>query len=176
VKLFHRKPKRAEEKPHFRFYPGAYEDGGPLVASLETCGCCGEPCVWKYTGNVYAREKVTVCAGCIAADNLSNVFKDGYSLHDVELEQDVEDTLNDELFGRTPGVACFNPFEWPVADGAPMVFVGYGENLTKDPDAIAATKIAFTELGWHGDSRPSTYTLLFRPLNGGAMRAVIDLD
>ena len=176
IDLFRRKPQRNDERPSFRFYPGAYEEGGPLKASNRTCDCCGKPCVWEYIGNIYGQGEAVVCAGCIAAGNLGTVFPKGYSLHDIELEQTVPDALSDELLGRTPGVACYNPFNWPVSGGAPMVFVGYGEALAKDPEAIAATQAAFNALGWDDAAAPSSYALLFRPLHGGAMRAVIDLD
>ncbi|WP_158586838.1 CbrC family protein [Aurantiacibacter zhengii] len=176
MRLFGRKLRRKEEKPHFRFYPGAYAEGGPLVASAKPCDCCGQPCVWEYTGNIYASTDATVCAGCIAAGYLGQIFKDGYSLDDIELETEVGQALSSELFERTPGVACFDPFEWPVADDAPMAFIGYGADFEKDSEAVRATTSAFSKLGWDDQTGPSDYALLFRPLGGGPMRAVIDLD
>ncbi|MGB7372840.1 CbrC family protein [Pontixanthobacter sp.] len=176
MRFFRKKPVRLEEKPDFRFYPTAYDNGGPLVASLDKCDCCRNRCVWKYTGNIYAQGEAIVCAGCIAAGNLNTLFAKGYSLHDIELESDVEQNVGDELFDLTPGVACFNPFEWPVANRMPLAFIGYGETLKECEEATKATEAAFAKIGWPDEKGPSNYALLFRPITGGPMRAVIDLD
>ncbi len=179
MKLFRKKPKREEEKPLFRFYPGAYDEGGPLIVSEDRCDCCGNPCVWKYAGNIYAREKFAVCAGCIGSGAIQSLFaKDGYSLHDIEFEFEVPRELADEVLERTPGVACFNPFVWPIHNGKPMVFIGYGDSpkLAKNAAAIEATENAFRALGAEGVSGPSPYALIFQELGGEVLRAVIDMD
>ena len=95
-------------KPHFRFNPGAY-DNGAFEQSLDLCAACGRPCVWKFVGIVYAEgPQPIVCARCIADGGLGRIVRD-YSLHDMEFEDDVDDDLADEVdaevqaFGRQQG-------------------------------------------------------------------------
>jgi len=54
------------------------------------------------------------------------------------------------LLERTPGVACFNPFEWPVLDSMPMAFLGYGEDegLLAIDAVRSAINETFAEVGW----------------------------
>lgn len=166
------------DKPVFRFYPGAYDDG-VLVASDETCASCGQRCGWAYTGLVYARVEVgATCARCLAAGTIDlGSDPHGYALHDILLES-VPDDLLDEVERRTPGVSCFNPFDWPVHDGAPMVFLGHGESkaLWRDPDLQAAMKAAWHELTGDELTGPTSYLLVFRSLDGTHTTAVLDLD
>jgi uncharacterized protein len=165
------------DQPHFRFYPGAYEKGGPFEASADVCDVCARPCSWKYTGNIYAKERPVVCARCIANGELGR-FLGGkrFSLHDIELNG-AEPSLEDEVLRRTPGVACFNPFEWPVLDGKPLAFAGYGgdERLLAIPAVRSAVETAFDEIGQTFDG-PTSYALIFKEIDGERYRAVIDLD
>ena len=168
------------DQPHFRFNPGAYRDARSLKASDDRCDVCALPCEWKYTGNVYALKRPAVCARCIASGALATFLADGhFALHDVELDE-ADPALEAELLQRTPGVACFNPFEWPVLDGRPLASIGSGPEagVVDNPDAQAAIAAAYEEMGW-GDveSNPSDpYALVFKELDGGRYRAVIDLD
>ena len=47
----------SDDQPYFRFNPGAYEDGRSFERSSDVCEVCSRPCVWKYTGGVYATEE-----------------------------------------------------------------------------------------------------------------------
>lgn len=174
------KPKRSQTKPHFRFYPGAYADGGPFELSDTACEACDQPCTWRYTGGVLALlPPQNICAGCIAAGNLDKLLDNRrYQLADIDIEDEtVSETLAQELLNRTPGVASFNPFVWPCMDNIPMAYVGTGDDqvLASDPAAIEATRVAFAAIGWD-DNGPSPYALIFRELDGERLRAVIDLD
>ena len=166
----------SEEQPHFRFNPRAYEPGRAFEASDRICGNCARPCVWEHTAGVYARKPTILCARCIAAGSLETVLGGRYSFHDGEVEEGCDPALEVELLERTPGVACFNPFEWPVIDGVPLAFLGYGEDeaLLGIPAVEAAMAAAFDELGW--DAGPSPYALIFRALDGETYRVVVDLD
>jgi hypothetical protein len=42
----------ADDKPFFRFHPGAYERGS-FMASERTCQVCRRPSVWLYNASVY---------------------------------------------------------------------------------------------------------------------------
>lgn len=165
-----------ENKPHFRFNPVAYEHA--FEASEESCGVCSRACGWKYSGVVYmAGDPPTVCARCIADGRLAAFLGDRhFQLHDVSLD-DADPELEDEVLRRTPGVSSFNPFAWPVLDGEPLAFVGYGEDeaLIALPEVRAAIGEAFQELGRTFDG-PSPYALVFKALDGPLYRAVIDLD
>lgn len=165
------------DQPVFRFNPVAYEDGHAFVRSDDDCDVCSCPCVWKYTGSIYALESPTVCARCIANGKLGDFFKDGhFSLHDIEINGS-DSNLEEEVIQRTPGVACFNPYQWPVIESKPLAFVGYGEN--KDLIALSEVKHAideaFSEIGWKFEG-PTPYALIFKEIDGDLYRAVIDLD
>lgn len=145
---------------------------------VESCDVCSRPCVWRYAGALYvAGDRPTVCARCIADGRLAAYLGDRpFQLHDVFLD-DADPALEDEVLRRTPGVSCFNPFVWPVLDGTPLAFVGYGEDeaLIALPEVQAAIGEASRELGWTFDG-PSPYALVFRELDGPRYRAVVDLD
>ena len=164
------------DKPHFRFNPVAYRHA--FEASEESCGVCARACVWKYVGGIYmAGDRPTLCARCLADGRLAAFLGDRhFQLHDVFLD-DADPALEDEVLRRTPGVSCFNPFVWPVLDGKPLAFVGYGEDeaLIAVPEVQAAIGEAFEELGWTFDG-PSPYALVFKALDGPSYRAVVDLD
>lgn len=169
-------PAIGEYRPEFRFNPVAYRHS--FEASEELCDLCRRPFVWKYTGLIYsAAESPAVCARCIADGRLEAFFAGrNFQLHDVTLDG-TDPALEDELLRRTPGIASFNAFGWPVLDGLPMAFVGYGEDeaLIALPEVQAAIGEAFGELGWTFDG-PSPYALLFKELDGPRYRAVVDLD
>lgn len=167
----------SDDQPFFRFYPGAYEEGGSFEASTDVCEACSRPCVWKYTGGIYATESPVVCARCIANGDLGK-FLGGkrFSLHDIEMNG-AEPSLEDEVLRRTPGVACYNPFEWPVLDAKPLAFAGYGEdkNLLAIGAVRSAIAAAFGEIGKTFDG-PTSYALIFKEIDGERYCAAIDFD
>lgn len=164
------------DRPDFRFNAVAYDHA--FEASEESCGVCSRPCVWKYTGIIHtAGDAPTVCARCIADGRLGSFLGDRrFQLHDVFLDE-ADPALEEEVLRRTPGVASFNPFVWPVIDGKPLAFVGYGEEegLLALPGVQAAIAEAFRELGWTFEGS-SPYALVFREIDGPLYRAVVDLD
>lgn len=165
-----------DDHPHFRFNPVAYRQA--FEASEERCDVCARACVWKYSGALYmAGDRPAVCARCIADGRLATFLGDRpFQLHDVFLD-DADPALEDEVLRRTPGISCFNPFLWPVLDGRPLAFVGYGDDaaLIALPEVQAAIGDAFVDLGWTFDG-PTPYALVFRELDGPRYRAVVDLD
>jgi uncharacterized protein CbrC (UPF0167 family) len=174
--LFFEGATMSDDQPYFRFNPVAYRH--EFEGSEDRCDVCLRPSVWKYKGVIYtAAESPMVCARCIADGGLAAFFGDeSFQLHDGELDH-ADPALEDEVLRRTPGVACFNGFAWPVLDGRPLAFVGYGEDeaLIALPEVQAAIGDAFEPLGWTFDG-PSPYALVFRELDGPRYRAVVDLD
>ncbi len=87
----------------------------------------------------------------------------------------MDEGIIEELLQRTPGVACFNPFTWPVIDRVPLAFIGYGDDkrIWDKPEARAAIVAAFGELDSACDG---PYALVFRTLDGAQYFAVIDMD
>lgn len=77
---------------------------------------------------------------------------------------------------RTPGVACFNPFDWPVLDGKPLAFLGYGDEpgLSDQPDVRAAVAREFAVHGVEAEASP--YALIFKEIDGSRYRVVLDSD
>ena len=79
-----------------------------------------------------------------------------------------------EVLYRTPGVASFNPFDWPVRGGGePLAYVGVGDDaaLRRDPSVIAAIAEAAD-----GEDVLGSCALVFRTLDGATTSAVLDLD
>ena len=168
-----------DDQPHFRFHPGAYLPRGSFEVSTDVCEVCARPCTWKYTGCVYiAGDDPLVCARCIADGRLAEAFfQDGHcSLHDINLTG-ADPALEDELLHRTPQVSSFNPYPWPVLDGTPLAFVGYGEDedLIRLPEVRQAIDEEFKSVGWKFEG-PTPYALIFKELDGERYRAVLDLD
>jgi hypothetical protein len=166
----------SSDQPHFRFNPGAYAEGRSFERSGEACHVCTKPCVWEYTGGIYALSEPRVCARCIAAGRLGSFLGDvAFALHDVLIE-DAEPALAQELLQRTPGFACFNPFDWPVLDAKPLAFLGHGDEagLFAIPDVRTAISEAFEPFGW--DCAPSPYALIFKEIDGERYRVSVDLD
>jgi uncharacterized protein CbrC (UPF0167 family) len=167
----------SDDQPYFRFNPGAYGDGRSFEQSSDICEVCSRPCVWKYTGNIYATKSPVVCARCMANGKLAKFLDDeGFTLHDIEMSG-AEPSLEKELLQRTPGVACYNPFEWPVLDAKPLAFVGYGDdqNLLDIVAVRSAIEAAFEEIGRRFNG-PTPYALVFKEVDGQRYRAVVDLD
>lgn len=170
------------DPPHFRFYPRAYEDGA-FVASDEACSACGQPCVWKYGGHVYCLPpEPSVCAWCVGDGTLSRVIAEGYGFHDCTFDcDDVSQILADEVNMRTPGFATFNPFVWPVRNGTPLAFVGYGddERFSANKAVHAAERLAISEYfqePMREDAVGSGYALIFQELGDGGYVATCDFD
>jgi uncharacterized protein CbrC (UPF0167 family) len=169
----------SEDQPHFRFNPRAYDDGQYFECSHETCELCARPCVWKYTGGIYVAgpEPSILCARCIANGALRAFFGDrNFQLQSADLPG-ADPDLTDEVQHRTPGVPSYQDFDWPVLDGKPMAFVGYGEDkgLFAIPAVRSAIEAAFEEIGRTCNGSTS-YALIFKEIDGDRYRAVIDLD
>ena len=165
------------DKPYFRFNPGAYEDGHSFERSSDVCEVCSRPCVWKYTGGIYATEHPVVCSRCIANGELGRFLGDEhFALQDVEISG-AEPGLEKEVLQRTPGVASYNPFELPVLDAKPLAFLGYGEDqdLLDIVAVRSAIEAAFAEIGREFDG-PASYALVFKEIDGERYRAVVDFD
>jgi uncharacterized protein CbrC (UPF0167 family) len=168
----------SDDQPYFRFNPRAYEDGHSFERSSDNCEVCSRPCVWKYAGNIYTEEEpAVVCARCIANGELGKFFGDKrFSLQDIGIGG-ADPDLAMEVLQRTPGVASYNAFDWPVLDAKPMAFVGYGEDQTLlDIAAVrSAIEAAFGEIGRKFNG-PTSYALVFKEIDGERYRAVVDFD
>ena len=160
------------EQPFFRFYPGAYSEGGPFERSDEICGVCQRPAGWLFIGVIYkaGEDDPIVCARCVADGSLDRVAP-GYVLHDMDFSDAPDAELAREVEQRTPGFATWNAFVWPVQDGKPLAFMGYGSDV---PEAKAAVAALFEEYDLE-NSDPAN-ALVFKPLDGGGVVAVLDLD
>lgn len=161
------------DKPVFRFHPGAYDDGA-FQASDDICSACGKACVWRYVNSIYALppDPQAICARCIADGRLANAVPDGdYTLHDCEFDEEPSDALAAEVEQRTPGFATFNAFVWPVRNGIPLAFLGFGEDASLANKA--EVKAAIAEAG--AELSPG-YAIIFRSLDGGVWVAAVDPD
>lgn len=166
------------DKPRFRFHPDAYEHDC-FEASDEPCAACGRPCVWKYAHHIYALppEPAAICARCIADGNVAKAVPDSdYGLHDFSFDAEPSGELAAEVEQRTPGFATYNPFVWPVRNGVPLAFLGFGADapLAREPKVKAAIIALAREMGV--DEINPGDALIFRTLDGAVYVATLDLD
>ena len=165
-----------QQRTQFRFHPNAFTNENvfePLEVKCEVCGKCSK---WRYKGPVYGKKISNVCPECIGNGKFCTVAD--AVLHDIDLEK-VDPEVAEEILTRTPGVACFNPYQWPVIDGLPLAFIGYGDEPTfvSCIEAQKAIKAAFSFYGWNFEEGTATpYALIFKQLDGPRYQAVIDLD
>lgn len=169
----------SESKPAFRFFPAAYDVEGVFEASEDKCDICQRPAGWMYGGAVYAEGTAPeTCARCIHDGKLAAALNDGFmQLVDASLD-DADPDLAKEVLQRTPGFPTLNPIDWPVIDGTPLAFLGFGdsETVTADPAASKAVEAAWTEEFEEPMEGPSPYALVFRSLDGGQHRVVFDFS
>jgi uncharacterized protein len=161
------------DKPFFRFNPRAYELDGTFVESTEICDVCDQDCVWEYDSSLYAAvDDFTMCARCIFEGRISDVIKDKHFSFNCLDISGVDAELRTELEQRTPGFATYNPFQWPVLDGMPLAFIGYGEEavIVNDTKAQLAIAAAFAHI--YDDHEvyevgtPNHYALVFKEISG----------
>lgn len=165
------------DKPFFRFHPDAYEHG-VFEPSDETCSACGKPCVWKYNQHIYALppEPKAICARCIADGSVAKAVPDGdYGLHDLEFDGETSETLAIEVEQRTPGFATFNPFIWPVRNGVPLAFLGFGADEPLEGNGAVKAAIAKLAEEMEGEIAPD-YAMIFKTLDRDEYVATLDLD
>ena len=167
-------------KPHFRFYPGAYRRTGPFSEDVSTCDVCNRANARLYSGVIYsaADERPSVCACCIADGRLEEYFGDTpFEMHDAELLNTTAD-IAAELLRRTPGVASFNAFEWPVLDGMPLAFIGYGneKEVWSNPKAVSAMRAAWRSIYEEELETETPYLLVFKEIDGSRICSIVDLD
>ena len=167
------------DKPVFRFHPGAYEKDRAFELSDDLCTVCERPIVWRYTGQIYTAklEPDAVCARCVASGALLDWLEcPTLQLHDAVLQDRVSPELGEEVFGRTPGFATFNAFTWPVVDGQPLAFIGYGDEaeVWDDPAIQAVMKENWRQDVGEELKGPTAYLLVFKSLDGQTCCAITD--
>ena len=163
--------------PHFRFYPGCYEDG-TLKQTDEACVTCGEAGRWMFGGSIYStsRDK-PVCAGCIADDRLASHYGAGFSMHDIDFDSDAGE-YEIEVLQRTPGFPIYNPITWPVKDGVPMAYQGVGDqkHFWLDMDCRSAMQQFWRDNIGDELEGPAYHLLVFKTLDGETFGFALDLD
>lgn len=166
------------DKPAFRFHPDAYAHQC-FEPSDALCAACGRPCVWKYTQHIYALppEPAAICARCIADGGVARAVPEGdYGLHDFSFDEEPSEALAVEVERRTPGFATYNPFVWPVRNGEPLAFLGFGADAPLAHEAKVKAAIAALAQEMGADEIKPGDALIFRTLDGAAYVATLDLD
>ena len=166
-----------DDKPFFRFHPGAYERGS-FIASERTCQVCRRASVWRYNASVHvAGDPPIVCARCVADGRLSAFCSGRHVMHDADFTEDIADVLAEEVMQRTPGFSTFNAFEWPASRGKPMAYIGHGDEAAtwENPAAARAIRKLYAD---EGDPLEGTtpYALVFREIDGTRHVAIMDHD
>lgn len=166
-------------KPAFRFFPTAYDIDGVFEATNDACEVCKQPSGYRYTGEVYAEGSAPeVCASCIHSGKLAAAMDDkDMQLVEAELAGVDADTAR-EVLQRTPGFSTFNGFDWPVIDGKPLAFLGYGDSgpVTGDAAATASIEAAWKDSFEDPFEGPTANALVFRTLDGKTHKVVFDFD
>ncbi|MCX7357111.1 MAG: hypothetical protein NT015_03020 [Alphaproteobacteria bacterium] len=71
--------------------------------------------------------------------------------------------------------ATFNPFLWPVRNGVPLAFLGFGaDDPFKENDAVKSAIAKLAE-EMEGEIAPD-YAMIFKTLDGDEYIATLDLD
>ena len=169
-----------ELKPEFKYYPGAYDDGGAFEPSNAHCEVCDRPCGWRYTGNIYSNScPDTVCARCLSDGSLFDwVGSEFMQLQDVDFSDHVGAESRRDVMLRTPGVASFNPFTWPVVDGEPMAFLGVGDRdaFWAIPQCRDAMQAMWRDVLGEELPGPTPYLLIFKRLTTDRYGCALNLD
>ena len=168
----------SDDKPFFRFHPGAYERGS-FVASDKACDVCERPSIWLYEGIVYvAGDAPAVCARCIADGRLAAFLDGAFSLHDADFQDDVDEALAEEVMQRTPGFSTFNAFGWPVLDGKPLAFFAHAEEdiVWTTPEAAEAVRTLYRDEQDEELEGRTPYAVVFREADGPRYVAILDFD
>ncbi|OBY90139.1 hypothetical protein A6723_023975 [Pseudomonas sp. AU11447] len=136
--------------PAFRYHPEPLSTGS-VVASAETCLCCGQKRGYVYTASVYTRHDLPencLCPWCIAdgsaAERFEASFADDYPL----LDAGVPDAVVREVCERTPGFASWQQEHWLNCCGDACAF--HGDARREDIIALGAAELAghFADFGW----------------------------
>lgn len=161
------------QPPHFRFYPGAYDDE-VIKPSEAACGVCQEPRGWVCESALYGvAPPENPCPWCIA-DGRAGVLADCEFGACNEVGDGVADEdVREEIANRTPKPPSWQDFIWPVHAGTPMIYEGRKEyeDVKDHPAQLTAMRAAVpdeeTMLKWvsrDGDVN----VMMFRSMNGAA--------
>jgi uncharacterized protein CbrC (UPF0167 family) len=100
--------------PPFRYHPDPLRSGS-IVASENTCRCCGQNRGYIYTVSVYAEEDLSeaICPWCIADGSAHRKF--GATFVDaMAFGKNVPRRAVAEITQRTPGFGSWQPEQWPA--------------------------------------------------------------
>jgi uncharacterized protein len=121
-------------------------------------------------------EPDAICARCVADGNIAKAVPEGdYGLQDSTFDEEPTEALAIEVEQRTPGFATYNPFVWPVRNGMPLAFLGFGAdaNLASILGVQAAIAALSADMG--AEIAPD-YAMIFKSLEGETYIATLDLD
>ena len=113
--------------PHFPYHRDPVASGS--VEFCDTiCECCGAARGAVYLDNIYTAAAVqSLCPWCIAdgsaAQKYNATFIDGWFCDDNLDPVELAAEYHHAVFGRTIGVATYNPIGWWVHCGEPAEYV-----------------------------------------------------
>jgi len=180
----------AEDLPSFKYHPDPL-DTGSVVASDDQCVCCGRARGFIYHGPVYAIQELVdeICPWCIA-DGSAHVrfdaeFTDAAMIGQVSPEDEVLNSVVEEIAYRTPGFAGWQIEMWFAHHGDGAAFLGPAgrhELQERWPDALPSIRSAcdfLTDEDWPGffasldiEHGPTAY--VFRCLHCGQYGGYVD--
>jgi len=109
--------------PDFRYHPDPIRSGS-IVASSESCRCCGQSRGYFYDAPVYTEAALEggLCPWCIADGSahrqFAATFVDSEAFGDGTPEAAVE-----EIMQRTPGYSAWQSEHWPACCGDATAFL-----------------------------------------------------
>ncbi len=110
--------------PAFRYHPDPIRSGS-IIASDQSCRCCGLTPGYVYTGPVYAEEgglDDNLCPWCIADGTAHRKF-DATFVDSEAFAEGAPAAAMEEITERTPGFSTFQSEAWPVCCGDAVEFV-----------------------------------------------------
>lgn len=109
--------------PAFRYHPDPIRSGS-IVASDETCLCCGEARGYVYTGPSYCEEEIedALCPWCIADGSAHRKFAAEF-FDAAGIDEDVPESAVKEITERTPGFSTWQEGHWPACCGDAAAFL-----------------------------------------------------
>lgn len=136
--------------PKFTYHPDPIATGS-IVASKETCVCCGEARGFIYTGPAYAEEELAncLCPWCIADGSAHRKFDAEFTdIGGYGNGEKVPDAVRQEVACRTPGFSGWQQEMWWTHCGDAAEFLGtmgYKEAAALGPELLEAFNCGYTD-------------------------------
>lgn len=135
--------------PKFTYHPDPIATGS-IVASEETCLCCGQARGYIYKGPIYSTRDPDyyLCPWCIADGSAHRKFNAEFTdIGGYGKWEKVNSAIRDEVAQRTPGFSGWQQEMWWTHCGDAAEFLGpmgYEEAVALGPELLEAFNCGYT--------------------------------